>query len=171
MVVEGYVGLGSNLGDREAYLRAGIAGIARKGIALLALSSVWETQPVDTEEPSWFLNMAARIGTDLPPEDVLERLLEVEADAGRVRTARNAPRVLDLDLLLLGDCRRHGPRLVLPHPRMWERRFVLAPLAEIAPGLVDPGSGRTVLEALASLPDPHAVRRVGTLALPGSRPV
>ncbi len=171
MGVEGYIGLGSNLGDREAFLAVGVAGIARKGLAVLALSSVWETRPVDTEEPRWFLNMVARIATDLSPEDVLDRLLEVEAEAGRVRTSRNAPRVLDLDLLLLGSFRRHGPRLVLPHPRMWERRFVLAPLAELAPDLVRPDTGRTVLEELAALPDPDAARSVGTLALPGSSPL
>ena len=171
MAVEGYVGLGSNLGDREVYLRAGIEGLARRGLVPHALSSVWETQPVDTGEPLWFLNMAVRVATGLSPEEVLDRLLEVEAEAGRVRTSRNAPRVLDLDLLMLGNFRRDGGRLVLPHPRMWERRFVLAPLDEIAPGLVNPCSGRTVREELAALPDPHAVRKVGTLALPGARPV
>ncbi len=171
MSVEGFVGLGSNLGDREAYLRAGIAGIAARGLAVLALSSIWETEPVDSDEPLPFLNMVARVGTDLTPEAVLDRLLEVEAATGRVRTSRNAPRVLDLDLLLLGGFRRAGPRLVLPHPRMWERRFVLAPLAEIAPDLVDPESGRTVRECLAALRDPHAVRKRGALALPGAPPV
>jgi 2-amino-4-hydroxy-6-hydroxymethyldihydropteridine diphosphokinase len=171
MRVAGYVGLGSNLGEREAHLRAGFAGMIRRGLSPEAISSVWETEAVGTSEPAWFLNMVARIGTGLTPEDVLERLLEVEAEAGRVRTFRNAPRVLDLDLLLLGGHRREGESLVLPHPRMWERRFVLAPLEEIAPGLVHPASGRTVREALAALSDPHAVRKVGALALPGWRPV
>ncbi len=171
MGVEGYVGLGSNLGDREGYLRAGVLGLAPRGLAVLALSSVWETEAVDTDEPLPCLNMVARVGTDLPPEAVLDRLLEIEAAAGRVRASRNAPRVLDLDLLLLGDLRCAGPKLVLPHPRMWERRFVLAPLAEIAPGLVEPASGRSVGELLESLADPHAVRRLGPLALPGAPPV
>ncbi len=171
MVVEGYVGLGSNLGDREAYLRAGIEGIGRPGVVAEALSSVWETQPVDTEEPLWFLNMVVRIATRLSPEEVLDRLLRVEAEVGRVRSSRNAPRVLDLDLLILGDFRREGERLVLPHPRMWERRFVLAPLEELASGLVRPGTGRTVREELEALPDPHTARKIGTLALPGARPL
>ncbi len=171
MGVDGYIGLGSNLGDRAAFMRAGIAGIVPRGLAILALSSVWETEPVDTDEPLPFLNMVARIETDLSPEAVLDALLDVEAGIGRVRASRNAPRVLDLDLLLLGDFRRDGPRLVLPHPRMWERRFVLAPLAEIAPGLVHPSSGLSVRELLASLPDSHAARKLGTLALPGGPPV
>jgi 2-amino-4-hydroxy-6-hydroxymethyldihydropteridine diphosphokinase len=168
---DGYVGLGSNLGDREVHLRAGVAGMARRGLRPEALSSVWETEAVGTEDPARFLNMVVRIGTPMSPEEVLERLLDVEAEAGRVRTVRNAPRVLDLDLLLLGDHRREEAGLFLPHPRMWERRFVLAPLEEIAPGLVNPASGRTVKEELAALPDPHGVRKVGTLALPGARPV
>jgi 2-amino-4-hydroxy-6-hydroxymethyldihydropteridine diphosphokinase len=171
MRVAGYVGLGSNLGNREANLRAGVVGMIRRGLSPEAISSVWETEAVGTGEPGWFLNMVARIGTPLAPEDVLARLLEVEAEVGRVRTSRNAPRVLDLDLLLLGDHRRQGEGLVLPHPRMWERRFVLAPLQEIAPGLVHPASGRTVREELATLLDPHAVRKVGALALAGWRPV
>jgi 2-amino-4-hydroxy-6-hydroxymethyldihydropteridine diphosphokinase len=107
----------------------------------------------------------------MPPEDVLRVLLEVEAEAGRVRAGRNAPRVLDLDLLVLGSHRRDGESLAVPHPRMWERRFVLAPLQEIAPDLVNPATGRTVSEELAVLADPHSVRNAGPLALPRSRPV
>jgi 2-amino-4-hydroxy-6-hydroxymethyldihydropteridine diphosphokinase len=171
MLVAGYVGLGSNLGDREGHLRAGILGMIRRGLPPGAASSLWETEPVGTAEPGWFLNMVVRVDTELSPEEVLLRLLEIEAAVGRFRTFRNAPRVLDLDLLLLGDHRREEAALVLPHPRMWERRFVLAPLEEIAPDLVDPAGGRSVREALDALRDPHVVRRVGALALPGRRPV
>jgi 2-amino-4-hydroxy-6-hydroxymethyldihydropteridine diphosphokinase len=166
--VDAYLGLGSNLGDRAANLRAGLAGIARRGLAPLELSSVWETEPVDSPEPVWFLNMVARTETDLPPLEVLDRLLDAEREAGRVRTVRNAPRVLDLDLLLLGDLRFDHPRLTLPHPRMWERRFVLSPLAEIAPGLRESGSGRSVREVCESLPQRPSVRRLGPLASLGS---
>jgi 2-amino-4-hydroxy-6-hydroxymethyldihydropteridine diphosphokinase len=171
VVVDGYIGLGSNLGDREAHLRAGIAGMIRRGLAPVALSSIWETQPVGTREPDWFLNMVALVRTPMTPEEVLERLLRIEAEVGRVRTVRNAPRVLDLDLLLLGSHRRDRAELTLPHPRMWERRFVLAPLEEVAPDLVNPRSGRTVREELAALPDTHSVRKAGELALPERRPV
>jgi 2-amino-4-hydroxy-6-hydroxymethyldihydropteridine diphosphokinase len=168
---DGFVALGSNLGDRESHLRQGLAGMARRGIEVSALSSVWETEPVHTREPFWFLNMVARVRAELMPEELLDALLAVEAEAGRVRRTRNAARELDLDLLLFGDRRSEGPRLVLPHPRIWERRFVLAPLAEVAPGLRHPVSGRTVGEVLGALADPHAVRRLGALAWPTVRPV
>ena len=95
-----YVALGSNLGDRTAALRSGLAGMASRGLPVLALSSVWETEPVDAPAPLWFLNMVAEVETDLPPRRVLDLLLEVEREVGRVRTVRNAPRSLDLDLLL-----------------------------------------------------------------------
>src|SRR5512139_2917956 len=96
--MEGYVALGSNLGDRLALLQAGLDGIARRGIAVVEVSSAWETEPVGTREPLWFLNAAARIETELPPEAVLGILLDVERGLGRVRSERNAPRPIDLDL-------------------------------------------------------------------------
>jgi 2-amino-4-hydroxy-6-hydroxymethyldihydropteridine diphosphokinase len=157
--VVGYVALGTNVGDREANLRAGIAGMADLGIAPARRSSVWETEPVGTLEPQWFLNMVVRIRSSRTPLEVLETLLEVERRVGRTRNGvRNAPRVLDLDLLMLGDARVESARLTLPHPRMWERRFVLCPLAEIAPGLRDPATGRTVREILDRIDDGFEVR-------------
>ncbi len=164
-----YIGLGSNLGDREASLRAGLGGLTRRRLALEAVSSIWETEPVGLAKgAAWFLNMAARIETAHGPLEVLDALHEIEREAGRERHARHAPRVLDLDLLLLGDLVLDHPRLTLPHPRMWERRFVLAPLAEIASDLRDPLTRVTIAEALERLQDPHRVRRVGPIALPGS---
>lgn len=160
--MRGYVALGSNLGDREGHLRAGLDGMARRGVRILALSSVWETEPVDGAGPNWFLNMTAGIECDLRPPQILERLLEVEVEVGRVRTAPNEPRVLDLDLLHLDGVRWSDERLRLPHPRMWSRRFVLAPLAEIAPDLRHPDGGRTVRQALEFL-DGCEVRRIGSL--------
>jgi 2-amino-4-hydroxy-6-hydroxymethyldihydropteridine diphosphokinase len=161
-----YVALGSNLGERRAHLRQGVEGLRRRGLGPRALSSVWETEPVDSPEPWWFLNMAAEIETDLDPARILELLLEVEREVGRVRTVRNAPRELDLDLLLVGDRAVAEPALTLPHPRMWTRRFVLAPLHELAPQLADPATGRTVAEALASLPPTPTARNVGKLYNP-----
>jgi 2-amino-4-hydroxy-6-hydroxymethyldihydropteridine diphosphokinase len=158
-----FVALGSNLGDRTAALLAGLAGLERRGLPPRALSSVWETEPVDAPEPLWFLNMVAEVETDLPPRTVLDLLLEVEREVGRLRTVRNAPRCLDLDLLLQGALTLDEEGLTLPHPRMWTRRFVLAPLAELAPALVDPRSGRTVSQALAALPASPTVRSLGPL--------
>ena len=111
--------------------------------------------------------MVARIDTDRPPMDVLDRLLEIERRAGRIRRRRNDPRTLDLDLLLLGTARLDDPRLVLPHPRMWSRRFVLAPLAELAPALENPATGLTVRETLKEIGERPWVR----LAVPATRPV
>lgn len=167
----GYVALGSNLGDREEYLRAGLRGLAEAGLAPVGLSSVWETEPVGPAGPTWFLNLVARIDTELPPLDVLRRLLEIERRAGRVRTTAQAQRVLDLDLLLLGDQSWADAELELPHPRMWQRRFVLEPLAELDPGLVDPRTGRTARATCAALGAVPAVRRRGALAPPKRLPV
>jgi 2-amino-4-hydroxy-6-hydroxymethyldihydropteridine diphosphokinase len=153
----GYVGLGSNVGDREEHLRSGLVTMARRGVSPVAVSSLWETEPVGGAGPAWFLNMVARVATDLPPEDVLAVLLAAERERGRSRSRPNAPRELDLDLLLLGEFKRSAPELTLPHPRMLSRRFVLAPLAEIAPEFAG---------ALASLVDRHEARRIGKLALP-----
>jgi 2-amino-4-hydroxy-6-hydroxymethyldihydropteridine diphosphokinase len=153
----GYVGLGSNVGDREAHLRDALIAMNRAGVAPVAVSSVWETEPVDGAGPGWFLNMVARIATDLSPEAVLAALQEIEHAQGRLPGTKNAPRELDLDLLILGGLQRRSPALTLPHPRMWSRRFVLAPLAELDPQLAG---------GLASLDDTHEVRKLGALALP-----
>ena len=166
-----YIALGSNVGDRAAHLRAGVEGIARAAGEIRALSSVWETEPVEGAGPGLFLNMAAAVETERAPEEILAGLLAIESSRGRTRGGRVAPRTLDLDLLLLGDLRRDTKALVLPHPRLETRRFVLAPLAEIAPDLTLPASGRTVAAALSALPDRHAVRRVGRLYTPEGTPV
>lgn len=158
----GYVGFGSNLGDREEHLRAGVVAIARAGVSPVAISSLWETEPVDGAGPGWFLNLVARVDTALSPEDVLAVLMAAERERGRTRGRPNAPRELDLDLLMLGGLRRSTPELTLPHPRLWVRRFVLAPLAELAPEF----EGR-----LAALDDHHEVRCAGKLALPETLPV
>lgn len=158
----GYVALGSNLGDRENYLRQGLSLMRRRGVVPIALSSVWETEPVDCPDPFWFLNMVAEVETFPEPMQVLDALLSVERELGRVRLVPNGSRILDLDLLLLGDTAVTAERLTLPHPRMWSRGFVLAPLAELAPGLRNPLSGRTVAEELLRTDD-GALRIFGTL--------
>ncbi len=165
--MDGYIALGSNLGDREAHLRAGVEGMILEGIVPRAASSVWETEPVGSESSNAFLNMVVRVQTDRKPIEVLDSLLAIERGAGRVRGRRNEPRTLDLDLLLLGDVRLDDPRLVLPHPRMWDRRFVLAPLAELAPALRNPKTGLTVRETLQTIGERPWVR----LAAPATTPL
>jgi len=163
--VQGYVGIGSDLGDRRHALRTALEGIARRGLAVWACSSVWEAEPVDVPGSRGFLNMVAEIRVDdrLGPSEVLNRLLDVEREAGRTRGGRHRSRVVDIDLLILGELRCSGPILTLPHPRMWSRRFVLAPLSEIAPHLRSPSSGRTVLGSLALLPERPSATKIGAL--------
>jgi 2-amino-4-hydroxy-6-hydroxymethyldihydropteridine diphosphokinase len=142
--VRAFVGLGSNLGDREAALRGAVAALAAEpGIEVLSVSTLRETDPVGLTAQPRFLNGVAELETELPARELLERLLAVERRFGRVREGVPAqgPRTLDLDLLLYGDERIDEPGLTVPHPRLHERRFVLEPLAELAPGLVVPGLG------------------------------
>lgn len=134
-MITAYVALGSNLGDRAAHLDAAMAALrATAGIEVTAMSSVHETEPVGGPPQGPYLNAVVALRTALSARDLLERLLEIEAERGRLRgPVRNAPRSLDLDLLLYGNERIDEPDLVVPHPRMHERGFVLEPLAELAP--------------------------------------
>jgi len=142
MPVTAYVGLGANLGDAAAALDAAVAALgALPGTRLAACSPRYRTAPVDATGPD-YLNAVAALDTDLSAEALLAALHEIELRHGRERPYRNAPRTLDLDLLLHGDARIDGPQLVVPHPRLHERAFVLVPLADLAPDLVVPGQGR-----------------------------
>lgn len=141
-----YVGLGANLGDREATIRAAAAALPAA-----RLSTIRETEPWGVEDQPRFLNAVAEIDTDETPGALLDRLLQIERGLGRTRDgARWGPRTIDLDLLLHGDAQLDEPGLQLPHPRLHERRFVLEPLAELAPGLEIPGRG-PVSKLLAGL--------------------
>ena len=137
-----YVGLGANLGDREATLRRAVELLAQR-VEVTAVSRFRDTAPVGFTDQPRFLNGAARVETDLEPRELLGVLLAVERELGRVRegTPRFGPRTIDLDLLLYGDETVDEPGLVLPHPRLHERRFVLEPLAELDADLVVPGRG------------------------------
>ncbi len=150
-LMDGFLGFGSNLGDRSAALEVGLRRLADRGVRILAISTVFETEPVGCREPDLFLNRVARVLFDGGPEELLRVTEEVERLAGRERSRRNAPRPLDIDLLLFPGHERREQPPVLPHPRMWSRRFVLAPLAELAPDLRNPDSGRTVAEELERL--------------------
>ncbi len=167
--VVAFVGLGSNLGDREAALAAAALRLARlDGTRLSALSSVYETAPVGGPpgQPP-FLNAVAAVETALSPRRLLDGLLAIERDLGRIRgPERNGPRTIDLDLLLHGDSRlRAGEDLEVPHPRLSSRAFVLVPLAEIAPGAILPGTGGATPEKLLARLDARGVRRLGPFPL------
>lgn len=151
MTVPVAIALGSNLGDRERLLNAAVSAL-RETIDGLRVSRWHQTQPVGVDPQPDFLNGAAAGTTTLAPHALLERLLAIEHDLGRVRPFPGAARTLDLDLLLYGDrVINEPPRLVVPHPRFRERLFVLEPLAEIASDWVDPVTGKTVGELLAGL--------------------
>lgn len=147
-----YVGLGANLGDREATIRRAVELLSDEdGIEVLAVSTLRETDPVGVEDQPRFLNGAAELETTLRPDALLEVLLGIERVLGRVRDGvRFGPRTIDLDLLLYDDETVDEPGLTVPHPRLHERSFALEPLAELAPALAIPGRGR-VLDLLARL--------------------
>jgi len=151
------IALGSNVGDRRAHLDHAVAAL-RGLLANVSASRYYDTVPVGVSGPqAMFLNAAVVGETALPPRALLEALLAIEQERGRERPYLNAPRTLDLDLILAGDAVLEEPGLVLPHPRFRERRFVLEPLAAVAPDLRDPVSGKTVAELLsAAAADPGA---------------
>jgi 2-amino-4-hydroxy-6-hydroxymethyldihydropteridine diphosphokinase len=142
-VTAAFVGVGANLGDREQAIRRALEALgARAGIAVVAASTLRETDPVGYLDQPRFLNGAAALETELTARELLESLLETERALGRSRDGpRYGPRTIDLDLLLYGDAEIDEPGLTIPHPRLHERRFVLEPLAELLPGLVVPGRG------------------------------
>jgi len=143
-VERAYIGLGSNLGDREATIRAAVGALAEEdGVELVAVSSLQETDPVGLLDQPPFVNGVAVVDTSLPAAELLGRLLAIEARFGRDRAAVPAggPRTLDLDLLLYGSAEIRDETLQIPHPRLHERAFVLDPLTEVAPGLEVPGRG------------------------------
>jgi 2-amino-4-hydroxy-6-hydroxymethyldihydropteridine diphosphokinase len=147
-----YVGLGANLGDRSAMLRAALEQLdAEPGVRVVAVSTVRETEPVGYLDQPQFLNAAAAIDTDLPPRELLDRLLGIERRLGRTREGpRFGPRTIDLDLLLYGEERVDEPGLAVPHPRLHERLFVLEPLSDLDATLIVPGKG-PLSEILAGL--------------------
>ena len=154
-----YIALGSNLGDRVENLLLARERIASPHVRLTRASSIYETAPRDIVDQPWFLNQVVAAETTLFPRQLLARLLRIEHEMGRQRTVAKGPRVIDLDILLFGDAVIHTAGLEIPHPRMAERRFVLEPLAELAPALRPPRNNHTVQEMLNKVMD-QPVRRI-----------
>ena len=161
---DGYLGLGSNIGDRRGHLLAAVRELAPRGVEVLASSSVFDTEPVGLvlDQPE-FLNACLRIRTGFEPLELLDACKEVERVVGRAAGGvRHGPRVIDVDVLLLGDLSFESERLTLPHPEVSSRRFVLVPLLELDPDLALPGAGgRPLADALAALGPGQEVRRAG----------
>ena len=148
-----FISVGSNLGDKAANCRNGIEALAASGLCrLVRQSPFYRTEPVDYLDQDWFVNAVAKVVTDAAPETLLRQLLDIELQAGRVRGgARFGPRVIDLDLRFFGDRVIDSPDLVIPHPRMHKRRFVLMPMCDIDPLFRHPVMGRTVAQLLEAL--------------------
>ena len=155
-----YLSLGSNLGDRERNLRDALGLLAEPGLRVLRVSSFYETEPLEVRDQRRFLNAVAEAETDLFPKQLLARLQRIEQRLGRRRLKPKGPRTIDIDILLYGGTVIDAEELQVPHPRLAQRRFVLEPLAELAPDLRHPVTRRTVTEMLRDVAG-QQVRRVG----------
>jgi 2-amino-4-hydroxy-6-hydroxymethyldihydropteridine diphosphokinase len=154
-----YLSLGSNVGDPLANLKAAIADLRTLG-DVAAVSSFYETEPVELAAQPWFLNCAVKLDTEKMPKQLMSGILDLEQKMGRRRLQKNGPRVIDIDILLFGNSIIETKGLTVPHPAMHQRRFVLEPLAEIAPEVRHPVFKRTVRELRDALPPGQAVRRI-----------
>ncbi len=156
-----FISIGSNMGNRLDFCLRAVEGIRRFSTTkVTALSSFFETEPLEMHDQGWFINGVVAVRTGLSPSDLLTRCQEVETALDRKRTIRYGPRTMDLDILIYGQRVIHSEHLVLPHAKLHRRRFVLTPLAEIAPEVVHPGLHQSVAELLERVPDDHRVRRL-----------
>lgn len=163
-----YLGLGSNLGDRRTALERAIDCLETAGLRVVARSGLYRTEPVEVVDQEEFINQVVGCTTDLDPPRVLAACLRIEREMGRVRTRDKGPRNIDIDLLLCGSLILAKQGLSVPHPRLHLRRFVLVPLAEIAPAFVHPVLGRTITALLEDCPDRGMVERL-TSDVPGRK--
>jgi len=164
-----YLGFGSNIGDREALLRSALERLEGPNLHLRRISGLYETEPMGIRDQPWFLNFVAEFETSLLPKQLLQAAHRVERELGRRRGLINGPRTVDIDILLYGSSVIQSVELEVPHPRFRERRFVLAPLAELNPALRDPVTGQSVARLLEGLHG-QQVRRRAPLVLAGNSP-
>jgi 2-amino-4-hydroxy-6-hydroxymethyldihydropteridine diphosphokinase len=155
-----YLSLGSNLGDRVAHIESALSRLGEEGVQIVKRSSFYQTEPVEFLAQGWFLNIAVEAETELMPRQLLRVIRGIERELGRKRTVRSGPRTIDIDILLFGANTVRAAELEIPHPRMTERRFVLVPMAEIAPALRHPALRLTMAELLAGTKDRSQVRKM-----------
>jgi 2-amino-4-hydroxy-6-hydroxymethyldihydropteridine diphosphokinase len=155
-----YLSLGSNLGDRAAHIERALERLAEENVRVVKRSSFYETEPLEFLAQGWFLNIAVESETELMPRQLLRVIRNIERELGRKRIVKSGPRTIDIDILLFGTCIMNAAELEIPHPRMTERRFVLVPMAEIAPALRHPVLRLTMSELLGATKDRSQVRRV-----------
>src|ERR1700726_4385823 len=153
-----YLSLGSNMGDRETHLDQAIARLQSEG-RVVSVSSFYETEPVEFTDQAWFLNCALTLETTRTPRQLMSDILTIEEEMGRQRIQKKGPRIIDIDVLLFSDEVIDSPDLTVPHPAMQRRRFVLEPLAEIAPEARHPVLKKTIRELLDALPAGQTVRK------------
>jgi 2-amino-4-hydroxy-6-hydroxymethyldihydropteridine diphosphokinase len=154
-----YLSLGSNVGDREAQLRDAQARLGAAG-RVVAASSFYETEPVEFTEQPWFLNFALALETSNTPQQLMTAILRIEEEMGRRRVQKKGPRPIDIDILLFDDIIMDSTNLTIPHPALHQRRFVLEPMAEIAPEVLHPGLKKTIRELRDALPPGQVVRKL-----------
>ena len=158
-----YIGIGSNLGNRQNHCEWAIEQLRQlPSTQVTKISSFFETEPVELEDQHWFINAVVEIQTDLSPEELLASCRSLEESLGRVRAVRYGPRTIDLDLLFYGQQVMNTEELTLPHPRLHERQFVLIPLVEIAPDLFHPVQKASVKSLMDKIPDQKTVRRLSS---------
>jgi 2-amino-4-hydroxy-6-hydroxymethyldihydropteridine diphosphokinase len=152
-----YLALGSNLGDRQAYLLSAVDGLSRRGVQIIRSASLYSTEPQGMAGQPWFINTVVEGSTLLSPQELLEICLAVEEENFRKRKGEKESRTLDIDIIFYDDTILKTPGLTIPHPEFRNRRFVLEPLAEIAPGFIDPVSRRSIRQLLENVNDPGGI--------------